>query len=56
MTNVEGGMPRALGFTRTVVLFPLTRLVIAAFLLAVAFVLRDVIANGILALPPTPSR
>lgn len=38
-------------FLRKLVFFPLTRLVIVAFLLATAFILRDVIANGILSLP-----
>jgi hypothetical protein len=36
---------------RTLVLFPLTRLVIAGVVLAAAFILRDVIVNGVLALP-----
>ena len=38
-------------FLRKLVLFPLSRLVIAGVLLAAAFILRDVIANGVLALP-----
>jgi hypothetical protein len=42
---------KAPGFLRTLVLFPLTRLVIAGVVLAAAFILRDVIANGVLALP-----
>jgi len=40
------------GLLRKLVLFPLTRLLIAGVLLATAFILRDVIANGVLALPP----
>ncbi len=39
------------GLARTILLFPLTRLVIAAVLLAAAFILRDVIANRLFALP-----
>jgi hypothetical protein len=34
-----------------VLLFPLTRLVLALVIIAVAFIARDVVANGLLRLP-----
>lgn len=40
------------GVWRNVLLFPLTRLVVALVFLATGLILRDVIANGVLALPP----
>lgn len=42
---------KSAGLTRKVVLFPLTRLAVAGVFLATGFVLRDVIANGVLGLP-----
>ncbi|MGI8560250.1 MAG: CPBP family intramembrane glutamic endopeptidase [Luteimonas sp.] len=50
-TVLAGNRQTPTGLLRKLVLFPLTRLVIAGVLLAAAFILRDVIANGLLALP-----
>jgi hypothetical protein len=36
---------------RTVLLFPLTRLLLALLIIAVAFIARDVVANALLGLP-----